>query len=113
MAEGVLDLVWLFGETNRTMLKGASASKASGGTSFLCGSEVIVASRYGRAPAHPPLLTLVVSSTSQIRTRDERELIPTEWRGGWHGKRLAIFACLRYQRRVPQRRRHFAICPGG
>jgi hypothetical protein len=35
MAEGVLDLVWLFGETNRTMLKGASASKASGGTSFL------------------------------------------------------------------------------
>jgi hypothetical protein len=40
MAEGVSDLVWLFGETNRTMLKGASASKASGGTSFLRGSEV-------------------------------------------------------------------------
>jgi hypothetical protein len=36
MAEGVLDLVWLFGETNRTMLKGASASKASGGASFFC-----------------------------------------------------------------------------
>jgi hypothetical protein len=41
-----MDLVRLFGETNRTMLKGASASKASGGTSFLC--EVEPMSRPGR-----------------------------------------------------------------
>jgi hypothetical protein len=46
MAEGVLVLVWLFGETNRTMLKGASASKASGGTSFLCREKAV--SRPGR-----------------------------------------------------------------
>jgi hypothetical protein len=62
MAEGVLDLVWLFGETNRTMLKGASASKASGGTSFLCGSEVPIG--------------MSSRSSAAFDTRDEVDIAP-------------------------------------